>query len=195
MSNLCIHKILYVAVTIGSCFFMQGCENDVNEVKALGTRMGGIDVGKEVTIYISADGKINAKLMAPVMNRYLLDSGRMTEFPNAIRVDFFKDSLTIESKLFAKYGNYSEANNIVFLRDEVVVYNMLGDTLWCKEMYWDQNTGMFHTEKEVTVKQHNPVAKIYGIGLEATQNLSDIRIFKPQPNSFAIINDSSSLQP
>jgi hypothetical protein len=62
-------------------------------------------------------------------------------------------------------------------------------------MYWDQTTGKIYTEQDVVVKQHNPLAKIYGKGLEANQNLTDIRIFKPQSNSYAIIQDSSSLNP
>ena len=60
-------------------------------------------------------------------------------------------------------------------------------------MYWDQNTTKFHTDKEVVVKQHSPVSKIYGLGMEASQDLSDITILKPQSNSFAIISDSSGL--
>jgi len=54
---------------------------------------------------------------------------------------------------------------------------------------------MFHTDKDVIVKQHSPIAKIYGKGFEANQNLTDIHILKPQSNSFAIINDSSGLNP
>jgi hypothetical protein len=164
-------------------------------VKALGARVGGIDVGKDVAIYLSTDGKITAKLMAPLMNKYLLDSGKMIEFPHHLNVDFYKDSLIIESKLYAKYAKYIEAENKVFLRDDVVVYNILGDTIWCKEMYWDQNTSMFHTDKDVIVKQHSPIAKIYGKGFEANQNLTDIHILKPQSNSYAIISDSSGLNP
>ncbi|MEY4823648.1 MAG: hypothetical protein RLZZ75_561, partial [Bacteroidota bacterium] len=51
------------------------------------------------------------------------------------------------------------------------------------------------TDKDVIVKQHNPIAKIYGKGFEANQNLTDIHIFKPQSNSFAIISDSSGINP
>lgn len=189
-------KLIKIAVAcIGSCFFMASCENDINAVKALGARVGGIDVGKDVAIYVSNNGKLGAKLTAPLMNRYLLDSSKMIEFPKSIHVDFFKDSNQIESQLSAKYAKYKETENIVFLKEDVIIFNTLGDTLWCKEMYWDQNTGKFYTEKEVVVKQHNPLAKIYGLGLEANQNLTDIRIFKPQPNSYAIIQDSSSINP
>ena len=189
-------KILKLAVAcMGSCFFMASCENDVDAVKALGARVGGIDVGKEVAIYVSNDGILGAKLTAPLMNRYLLDSSKMIEFPQSIHVDFYKDSNQVESQLSAKYAKYKETENIVFLKEDVIIFNTLGDTLWCKEIYWDQNTGRFYTEQDVVVKQHSPLAKIFGKGLEANQNLTDIRIFKPQPNSYAIIQDSSSLNP
>ena len=196
MTNPIHHTILKIAVAcMSSCFFMTSCENDVDAVKALGARVSGIDVGKDVAIYISNDGKLGAKLTAPLMNRYLVDSSKMIEFPLSIHVDFYKDSNQIESQLSAKYAKYKEVENIVFLKEDVIIFNTLGDTLWCKEIYWDQNTGKFYTEKDVVVKQHNPLAKIYGKGLEANQNLTDIRIFKPQSNSYAIIQDSSSLNP
>ena len=196
MINTTHHKIFKIAVAcLSSCFFMAACENDVDAVKALGARVSGIDVGKDVAIYVSNDGKIGAKLTAPLMNRYLEDSSKMIEFPQSIHVDFYKDSNQIESQLSAKYAKYKETENIVYLKDDVVIFNTLGDTLWCKEMYWDQNTGKFYTEQDVVVKQHSPLAKIYGKGLEANQNLTDIRIFKPQANSYAIIQDSSSLNP
>jgi LPS export ABC transporter protein LptC len=196
MINTPLYKTFRLAVAlVSSCFFMIACENNVNEVQALSSRLGGVDIGKDVTIYISTGGKMSAKLMAPLMKKYLLDSGKMIEFPNTIKVDFYKDSLHIESKLTANYANYKEAENKIFLKDNVIIYNVLGDTLWCKEMIWDQNTSKFITDQDVVVKQHNPIAKIYGKGLEANQNLTDIHIFKPQSNSFAILSDSSGNQP
>jgi LPS export ABC transporter protein LptC len=196
MINPLFNKNTKLAVAlISSCFFMLACENNVNEVQALSARIGGIDVGKDVSIFISTDGKMTAKLMAPLMKKYLVDSGRMVEFPNTIKVDFYKDSLHIESKLSANYANYKEEENKIFLKDNVIVYNVLGDTLWCKEMIWDQVTNKFTTDKEVIVKQHNPIAKIYGKGFEANQDLSDIHIFKPQSNSFAILSDSTGSNP
>jgi LPS export ABC transporter protein LptC len=192
MINTFLNKNTKLAVALlSSCFFMMACENNVNEVQALGARIGGIDVGKDVSIFISTDGKMTAKLMAPLMKKYLVDSGKMIEFPNTLKVDFYKDSLHIESKLSANYANYKEVESKVFLRDNVIVYNVMGDTLWCKEMIWDQNTNKFTTDKEVIVKQHNPIAKTYGMGFEANQNLTDIKIFKPQANSYAIISDTA----
>jgi LPS export ABC transporter protein LptC len=194
MINRLVSIKLITAVTfISSCFFMASCENNINDVKALSSNTGGIDIGKDVAIYMSQEGKMSAKLTAPIMKKYLQDSGKMIEFPNSIKVDFYKDSTKIESKLSANYANYIQEQNKFFLKGDVVVYTIKGDTLWCKEMYWDQATSKFHTDKEVVVKQHNPISKIYGLGFEANQDLTDIKIIKPQSNSFAIISDSSGV--
>jgi lipopolysaccharide export system protein LptC len=135
MINTAHYKIFKIAVAcLSSCFFMAACENDVDAVKALGARVSGIDVGKDVAIFVSNDGKLGAKLTAPLMNRYLEDSSKMIEFPKSIHVDFYKDSNQIESQLSAKYAKYKELENIVYLKEDIVIFNTLGDTLWCKEM-------------------------------------------------------------
>lgn len=196
MINHRLAKIIQWAVAgISSCFFMASCENNVNDVKNLGKKNGGVDIGKNVAIYMSSGGKMSAKISGPIMNRYLEDSSKMVEFPNRIFVDFFKDSAKVDSKLRANYANYKETENKIFLQGNVIVYNLQGDTLWCQEMYWDQETGKFHTDKDVIVKQHNPQVKTFGKGFEANQDLTDIRIFQLQPNSYAIINDSITRQP
>jgi len=41
MINRRIHKKLITAAVITGCFFMFACENDVNEVRALGKRKPG----------------------------------------------------------------------------------------------------------------------------------------------------------
>ena len=72
MINNLLYKNTKLAVALlSSCFFMLACENNVNEVQALSARIGGIDVGKDVSIFISTDGKMTAKLMAPLMRKYL----------------------------------------------------------------------------------------------------------------------------
>ena len=145
MINSYFHTKYITAVTLlCSCFFMASCENNINEVKAMGNNKGGIDIGKDVAIYMSDGGRMTAKMMAPVMKKYLLDSGQMVEFPNTINVDFYKDSAIVNSKMSANYAKYIQEENLFFLKGDVIVYTTQGDTLWCKEMYWDQKTNKFH---------------------------------------------------
>ena len=91
----------------------------------------------------------------------------------------FFDSLGKEqSRLDAHYGKYMETLNKAYLRDSVVVANATGDTLWTPDLWWDQNTQRFYTDKKVRIYRKGD--RIYGgLGLEAKQDLSDILIRQP----------------
>ncbi|HEX8461314.1 MAG TPA: LPS export ABC transporter periplasmic protein LptC, partial [Segetibacter sp.] len=162
------------AILIG-CFFVLSCENKIEDVQNLNKKTIGIEEGKQIESFLSQNGKVKAKLMAPLMLRYQTDTPRV-EFPKTLRVDFYNDSTKIESKLFAKYGRYQENENKVFLRDSVIVFNISGDTLICKELYWDQLKATFYTDKKVIIKK--PDQKIYGSGLVADQNFQWFTITK-----------------
>lgn len=193
MINSCTHTKYYLAAILTGCFFMCACENDVNEVRELGRKKPGIEEGKFIDSYLSMDGKMRAHLTAPQMLRYQGDSARKAEFPKSLHVDFYNDSTKIESQLNARYGRYLESENKVFLRDSVVVFNIKGDTLFCEELWWDQNLQKFYTDKRVVMSRNYRHTLVIGLnGMTAKQDLSDITFFKIEPNSFSYISDSSS---
>lgn len=162
------------------------CVNDEKDVKAFFQRKLGVDEAHDIDSYLSQGGKMKARLRSPLMYRYQ-DTLPRVEFPKSLHVDFYNDSTVIESQLNALYGRYLEGRNKVFLRDSVVVFNVKnGDTLHCKELWWDQNTQKFYTDKEVRV--HTPTRIIYGKGLEATQDFSKYDIM--QVTGTIMVNDS-----
>lgn len=185
-STIKLYNII-AAISIG-CFFVCSCENDIREVQNLNQKSISVEEGRQIESYLSEDGKVKAKLMAPLMLRYLRDTPKVV-FPKTLRVDFY-DSTKVESKLFAKYGRYLENENKVFLRDSVVVFNMKGDTLFCQELYWDQAKEIFYTDKNVILRQPNQ--KTYGTGMTAKQDFSAFTIMHPY-NSYINIPDSSFL--
>ena len=84
----------------------------------------------------------------------------------------------MESKLDALYGKYFETQSKVLLRDSVIVSNVKGDTLRCPELWWDQVTKKFYTDKLVRIYKGGD--RIYGgRGLIADQDLSNIQILYP----------------
>ncbi len=189
MSSRNMKLIKVLAALFLGCFFVYSCENDIREVQNLNKKAIGIEEVKDIESYLSQEGKVKAKLMAPLMLRYLRDTPKV-EFPKTLRVDFYNDSTKVESKLFAKYGRYMENENKVFLRDSVIVFNMTGDTLLCKELYWDQLKAKFYTDKNVII--HKPDQKVYGTGMDADQDFKNITIKKVH-NSYLDIPDSSFL--
>lgn len=171
---------------------MCACENDVNEVREFGKRKTGVEEGKNIDSYLSMDGKMRAHLTAPLLLRYDGDSGRKSEFPNSLHVDFYNDSAKIESQLRARYGRYLENENKVFLKDSVVAFNTKGDTLFCEELYWDQALQKFYTDKKVVYsKDHRRTLITGNHGMTATQDLSSVSFIQIDPSSFVYIQDST----
>ncbi|MBP9214736.1 MAG: LPS export ABC transporter periplasmic protein LptC [Chitinophagaceae bacterium] len=178
------------AIIIG-CFFVVGCENEIKTVQDLGKRTLGVEEGKNIESYMSQGGKMKAKLTAPIMLRYMLDTPKV-EFTKSMHVDFFDDTLAIESQLKCKYGRYLENDNKVYLKDSVIVFNRTGDTLWTEELIWDQTKAEFFTNKFVKVKKGFNSTYILGYnGLRSDQSLNNITFFSIREGSYIHIPDST----
>ena len=148
MNNAFVKNIVIKlsAALVSGCFFLTACENDPQVIKDWTEKKVMVEKAKDIESYLSQGGEMRAKLLSPVMYRYQTDTV-YTEFPNTLHVDFYDDSVRVESWLTAKYGKYYENLNKVFLRDSVMVVNMDGDTLRCPELWWDQNQKKFYTDK------------------------------------------------
>ena len=178
--------------------FCLSCENDMQLVNSLSIKKIGVEEGKYIESYMSTAGKVKAKLTAPYMLRSQYDSAKV-EFTKTLNVQFYDSSLKPESFLFAKYGRYLEFENTILLKDSIVVYNIHKDTLWCNELVWDQNKGIFFTDKPVVISQDNGSIrqKIFARGMQSDQAFKNVSLFKigsmynNSANSFIILKDSS----
>jgi len=168
-----------------------GCENDEAEIEALTNDRVMVDEAVKVETLLSQGGAIKAKLTAPLMYRYYHDSV-YTEFPNTLHVDFYSDSTKsdstfIETTVDAKYGKYFESQNKVYLRDSVRVISTNGDTLLAPELWWDQNSEKFYTDKPV--RYLTPTRQMFPEkGLDAGQDLKWVTFHKVHGGSL-IEND------
>lgn len=154
---------------------LAACENDEKQIRELTEKKEMREKGIDIKGYLSQNGNMKARLSAPLMYRVTSDT-IYVEFPNTLHVDFYDDSTRVETRLDSRYGKYLETYNKVYLRDSVVVVTSKGDTLLTPDLWWDQNTRMFYTDKYAIYKG---IGKNItgGKGLEATQDLSSV-IFK-----------------
>ncbi|MEO8720665.1 MAG: LPS export ABC transporter periplasmic protein LptC [Ginsengibacter sp.] len=175
------------AALITGCFFLLSCENSLEDIKKITSKKTGIEVAKDVKIIYSIGSKTKSRITAPLMLRHQ-EIVPYIEFTKTIHADFFDDSLRIESKMDAHYAKYTESESKVFLRDSVVVTNTKGDTLYCKELYWDRRrTGEeFYTDKPVRIRTKTEI--LDGDGLDAPQDFSNWHLI----NGRGIVRVSSS---
>ncbi len=139
----------------------------------MNSRNLGVEEVRQVDINYTLGGKTKAKLLSPLMLRVQDNMKPYVEFPKKLHVDFYNDSGKIDSRLDALYGKYFDQESKVFLKDSVVVINVLGDTLYCHELWWDRNrTGFeFYTDKPVRIRRKLQI--IDGVGMEARQDFKE----------------------
>lgn len=165
--------ILLLALLAGSC------KNDPKEIDKLvnkGTPQE--DRATDVTILYSEYGKTKVRLYAKEFIRNEVAKPPYTDMKNGLKVEFFNDSLKVESVLTARYGRIYEKQENVLLRDSIVVVNKKGERLNTEELVWNQSIRKFYTEK--FVKIYTPTQVMYGDGLEANEDFSWYEIKNPK---------------
>ena len=171
------YSFFFAATLIISCCFVSSCENTQEEINRFTSTKVMQEEATGIVSYISQEGKMKAKLTAPLMLRVMADT-QYVEFPRSLHVDFYDDSTKIETWLDSKYGKYFENYNKVYLKDSVVVITLKGDTLRCHDLWWDQNKGIFFTDSVATYR--SPGNDITGgKGMEATQDLKTVKFKYP----------------
>ncbi len=173
MTNRLVQRKNLLAAFMMSCFFITACENDPKVIAEWTNNKVMVEEADSIVTYMSQGSMMKAKLSSPYMIRYQSDT-IYVEFPKSLNVNFFDSAGKVESHVDANYGKYYESLGKVFLRDSVVVYNMQGDTLHTPDLWWDQNTQKFFTDKNVRIRKGGNL--IYGKGMVAMQDLTSINI-------------------
>lgn len=158
-----------------TCFLailLVSCENDDRVLRDWTKQIRLKEEAQNIESFISQEGKLRVRIKAPLMIKEASDTISMT-FPQSLYCEFYDDSTQVETFLHARYGIYYENLNKVFLRDSVEVITVKGDTLRSPELWWDQNTKLFYTDKYADYR--SPGQQILGgQGVEATQDLKRI---------------------
>jgi LPS export ABC transporter protein LptC len=188
--NLLFRHRFFFAAALSGCLFFLSCSNDIQQVNAFFEQKTGVDEAIDMESYMSQGGKMKARLRSPLMLRYQDTLPRM-EFPKTLHVDFFDSSLQVQSQVDARFARYLEALNRILLKDSVRVFNLQGDTLFCQELWWEQNAMEFHTDKPVRI--HRPGMIINGVGLKAPQDFKTFTIFQITNSVLRVRDEPSGL--
>lgn len=158
---------------------LNGCKNDPKEINALVTKGAQQeDKAEDVTILYSDNGHVKMKLYAKEFVKNDVAKPPYTEMRRGLKVEFFDDSLNVESTLNARYARYYEKQNNILIRDSIVVVNKKGEKLNTEELVWNQSAKKLFTEKFVKIT--TPTQVMYGDGLEANEDFTWYRILNPK---------------
>lgn len=176
-SNVYSSVLLLISGTF-IILLLASCGNSDKEVSEYNSKSLGVEEITNADINYTLGGNAKAKLRSPLMLR-VQDASPYVEFPKKLHVDFFSETGTVDSRLDALYGKYYEMESKVFLKDSVKVINILGDTLYCNELWWDRSRkgNEFYTDKPVRIRRKLQI--IDGVGMDASQDFKAWHIINP----------------
>ena len=158
---------------VGSIAMLFSCANSTKEVRDfLAAKNLPIGEAKNAYHVYKDSGRITSKLITPLMldfsNR---KSHPYSEFPNGIKIINFenkgKDSVTITGNYALSYSKtlVSEIEGNV-----VVINHTEKSRLETEQLFWDQNSQYFFTEKVFLLTTLKDTIK--GVGFESKEDLS-----------------------
>lgn len=165
-----IIKNIAIASVVAMFF---ACNNSSKKVQDfLSDKNLPIGVAENIKHVYTDSGTVKSKLYAPL----LLDfSNRKehpySEFPKGLKVISFDvngDSITITSK----YGISYSKTKVTEIKEGVTIENHKQKiTLKTQQLFWDQKTHFFYTEKEFMLTTINDT--IFGYGFESNEQLTN----------------------
>ena len=147
------------------------CSNNTQEVRDfLASKNLPIGVAKNAFHVYKDSGRITSKLITPLLKDFSnRNQHPYNEFPKGIKIINFEgqDSITITGDYALSYSK-TEVSEI---KGNVVVLNHSENSrLETEQLFWDQKTNYFFSEKAFVLRKSNDTIK--GIGFECKEDLS-----------------------
>ncbi len=147
------------------CFILlSGCTNDLKQLPPdANTKDFENDRAVDVTFIRSEKGVTKAELHTTEFVKNDNANPPYVDMLKGLKVDFFNDSLKVESTLTARTARYYTKSGNIIVRDSVVVVNRRGEKLQTEELIYNQRLERFYTEKFIRITIDNQIT--YGEGM------------------------------
>ncbi len=132
---------------------------------------------KDITLYFSDSGKIEAKLTAPLMKRYSNENDHIL-LPEGLFVTFYDSLGVIESTLEADWGIRWEEQRKTEVKYDVVILTADSEEVYTDHLIWDEAQGIIYSD--VFVKIVSPEKIIWGDGFQSDERMDKYHIIKPK---------------
>jgi LPS export ABC transporter protein LptC len=157
-----------IITTVAAC--------DKADIKEIPEYTGPLSESEKIELYYSEIDKVKVKMVADLM--YEFKSGDR-EFPKGIYLEFFDEFGHLESTLRANEAYFFKEENKWRGRGKVEVKNYQeAQQLNTEELFWKPGDKKIFTDKFVTIREEGNI--VYGVGLDATQDLSTYDIRDPK---------------
>lgn len=144
--------------------------------------------GEGILLKYTDSGKVVATLKTPYLKEFGINNFPYEEFPDGIAVTFVDDEGK-ENYIYADYALRYKPNNLIDLRDNVVLILNDSTTLKTSQLFWDQKNKWIFTDQPYTVRFPEDDSFNHGEGFDSDQ---DFEIFLSLNNQSRIyVNETA----
>lgn len=166
-------KNIYLLIII---IFAASCRNDPSEVNRIfGQPVEPHEIAKNLVIEYRDSTRLKVIIQAAKLERKRISNQDINVFDEGVFVKFYDNRNRVESWLESDWAQQNDKTKEVIARDNVVLYNIQGDTLITSEMIWDEANEEVHTTKFVKIKRPNNEV-LYSYGFRADQNFTNFTV-------------------
>jgi LPS export ABC transporter protein LptC len=155
------------------------CENDLDVVKQVTFKSSDPDERTlNVHLIYSDSGIAKVELNAKLAETYNKPK-KIIKFKDGLKINFYSSKGRIESVLTALYGQISQEDGQMIVRDSVRLRNLnKNQVLESEELFWNQKTEAISTNKPVLVRSQGGL--FYGDGIKTSQDFKVYEFIKPK---------------
>lgn len=153
MNQLTIY-IQAAIVTIAAFFIGCSSNHSIDEMEAYHQLRDSltVEVAEQVEIIYTDSAVLRAKIKAPLMKRFPDKENPKLEMPEGVNATFYNDINEVTSRLTAKYAIHNEKEDIIEIRDSVIVVNKNDEEIRTDELIWDKKNRRVTSDKPVRVR-------------------------------------------
>lgn len=138
------------------------------------------EVTRNLHLFYSDSARVKIELLAAYSERSSQLKER-TIFKDSLRLNFFDDEGNKTTTLSALYGEFNDANETIFVRDSVRLYNFeKQQLLMTNSLNWNKKDSTIHTQDTVWVQSPEGIAR--GKGITTKQDFREYKILFPEGN-------------
>ena len=169
------HTIKIGVMAIAMTLFFS-CKNNFKEVQKIGISANEPQGEAEgINAKRTDSGRVSANLLSPKMLDYGNRSFGYSEFPKGITLYVYDDD-NKKSTIISDYAIVYTETDLIDLQGNVIVATPTNDTLFAKQLYFDQNKKWMFTNLPVTYKSASEGVITHGQGFDSDKDfrLTDV---------------------
>lgn len=157
---------------------LTACENDLAKVNTISSKLFEVSVetSRGIKITYSDSAKVKAVMTSPLLLSYQTEEP-YDLMPEGLHVEFYNDSLEVESTLTSKYGRRDLKAKTMEVRDSVVVFNADGRKLETERLVWEEEGDRIYSDRFVKITDADGYVT-QGIGLETNSKFKPYKILQ-----------------